>query len=87
MALRDSKILRAIFYAMGGLLFLGFALRVYLVISTEGAAAQYHGGRGLPIFYSSAGVLLVVLVAVFAFVGVAWLINRLRDRRDRGGDV
>ncbi len=87
MALGDSKILRAIFFSMGALLALGFLLRIYLALTSTSGDANYRGGRGLELQYSSVAVLAVVVAGVLIFCGITWAIQRWRDKRDRDGGV
>lgn len=87
MALRDSRILRALFYSMGGLLVLGFCLRVYLATTSNVGDGTYRGGRGLEVHYSSVAVLIVVVAALLIFSGAALVFKRWRDRRDQSDGV
>ena len=86
MALRDSKLFRAFCYSIVGLAILSFVVRVFITLSASGDS-EYRGGRGLPIQYSSAAVMIVVVAVALAFCGVVWLVNRWRDKRGSGGDV
>lgn len=69
MALRDSKLFRAVAYTMIGLSLASFVFAVVMRVLNGHGADIYHGGRGLPIPNIAA---LVTIVAI-ALVLVVWL--------------
>jgi hypothetical protein len=69
MALRDSKLFRAVAYAMFGLSLASFVFAVVMRAINSQGTETYRGGRGLPIHNISA---LVLIVAV-GLVLVIWL--------------
>ncbi len=86
MALRDSKLFRALAYTMFGLSLTSFVCAVVMRVANGQGAEVYHGGRGLLIHNVSALVVIVAvgLVLVFWFVRKIWckwrhLVNRRRD--------
>jgi hypothetical protein len=69
MALRDSKVFRALGYTFVSLAIASFVLRVALQVEIGNGANIYHGGRGLPIPY----IAILVTIAALATVGIIWL--------------
>ena len=71
MALRDSKLFRAVGYTMFGLSLPSFVLVVVVRVAGGHGAETYHGGRGLPIANIAALVTIVAIVMVL----VIWLFH------------
>lgn len=85
MALRDSRLFRAIAYALFGLSLASFAFAVVMRVANGQGAEIYHGGRGLPIpniaaLVTIVAIILVLLVWLFQRAWRKW--RRLLTRRD-----
>ncbi len=74
MALRDSRLFRAIGYTMFGLSLASFVLAVVVRVADGQGAEIYHGGRGLPIANIAALVTIVdiVLILFIWLFHLAW---------------
>ena len=72
MALRDSKLFRAVAYTATGLALLSFAMAVLFRVASGHGADIYLGGRGLKIPNAAALVTVIALLLVLIF----WLIQR-----------
>ena len=72
MALRDSKLFRAIAYTTTGLALLSFALAVLFRVASGHGADIYVGGRGLHIPNAAALVTIIALLLLLVF----WLAQR-----------
>jgi hypothetical protein len=86
MALKDSKLFRAVGYTMFGLSLASFVFAVVMRVMNGQGLNIYHGGRGLPIHNISALVIiiavgLVLLIWLFQLAWRKWrhLLNRSRD--------
>jgi len=71
MALRDSKVFRAIGYTMFCLSLASFVFAVVVRVADGQGAEIYHGGRGLPIANIAALVTIIAIVLVLFF----WLLH------------
>jgi heme A synthase len=91
MALRDSKVFRAIAYTLTGLSLIAFALTVVMRVVHGEGAESYRDGRGLPVPNIAALVTIVTVVAVLfgALCHRLWCAMRehVRRRRDARSSV
>lgn len=69
MALRDSKLFRAVAYTLFGLSLASFVFAVVMRVLNGHGADIYHGGRGLPI----PNIAALVMIVAIALVLVVWL--------------